>query len=72
MIEEATIDEAVSFDFLFARYSKLGIYKAYVDALAGDPVSAFGGILISNTKIDVATANEIHELFCEVSLQPAS
>ena len=29
---------------------------AYKDALAGDPVSAFGGVLISNTKIDLATA----------------
>jgi phosphoribosylaminoimidazolecarboxamide formyltransferase/IMP cyclohydrolase len=47
------------------------IHKAYVDALAGDPVSAFGGILISNTKIDVATANEIHELFCEVVIAPS-
>ena len=30
--------------------------QAYLDALAGDPVSAFGGVLISNTKIDLATA----------------
>jgi len=42
------------------------IYQAYIDALAGDPVSAFGGILISNTGIDKATAEEIHKLFCEV------
>jgi phosphoribosylaminoimidazolecarboxamide formyltransferase / IMP cyclohydrolase len=47
------------------------IHQAYVDALAGDPVSAFGGILISNTRIDVATANEIHELFCEVVIAPS-
>ncbi|MDX2359376.1 MAG: bifunctional phosphoribosylaminoimidazolecarboxamide formyltransferase/IMP cyclohydrolase [Crocinitomicaceae bacterium] len=47
------------------------IHKAYVDALAGDPVSAFGGILFSNTRIDVATANEIHELFCEVVIAPS-
>lgn len=47
------------------------IYQAYVDALAGDPVSAFGGILISNTKIDKATADEIHKLFCEVVIAPA-
>jgi phosphoribosylaminoimidazolecarboxamide formyltransferase/IMP cyclohydrolase len=43
---------------------------AYVDALAGDPVSAFGGILISNTTIDADTAREIHELFCEVVIGP--
>ncbi len=47
------------------------IAEAYKDALAGDPVSAFGGILISNTAIDVATANQIHELFCEVVIAPA-
>lgn len=46
------------------------IHKAYVDALAGDPVSAFGGILISNVEIDLATANEIHNLFCEVVIAP--
>lgn len=47
------------------------IHQAYVDALAGDPVSAFGGILISNSEIDVATANEIHQLFCEVVIAPS-
>jgi phosphoribosylaminoimidazolecarboxamide formyltransferase / IMP cyclohydrolase len=47
------------------------IHQAYVDALAGDPVSAFGGVLISNTEIDVATANEIHQLFCEVVIAPS-
>ena len=47
------------------------IYQAYTDALAGDPVSAFGGILISNTKIDKATAEEIHKLFCEVVIAPS-
>ncbi len=46
------------------------IHEAYVDALAGDPVSAFGGILIANTKIDKATAEEIHKLFCEVVIAP--
>jgi len=47
------------------------IHQAYVDALAGDPVSAFGGILISNSEIDVVTANEIHKLFCEVVIAPS-
>lgn len=46
------------------------ILEAYSDALAGDPVSAFGGILIANTKIDVPTAEKIHELFCEVVIAP--
>ena len=47
------------------------IHQAYVDALAGDPVSAFGGILIANTEIDAATATEIHQLFCEVVIAPS-
>ena len=47
------------------------IHQAYVDALAGDPVSAFGGILISNVEIDKATAEEIHQLFCEVVIAPS-
>jgi phosphoribosylaminoimidazolecarboxamide formyltransferase/IMP cyclohydrolase len=47
------------------------VLNAYKDALAGDPVSAFGGILISNSEIDVATANEIHKLFCEVVIAPS-
>lgn len=44
--------------------------QAYKDALAGDPVSAFGGVLICNTEIDLATAIEIHKLFCEVVIAP--
>ena len=44
--------------------------QAYLDALAGDPTSAFGGVLIANGKIDVATATEINQLFCEVVVAP--
>ncbi|AJA68977.1 phosphoribosylaminoimidazolecarboxamide formyltransferase/IMP cyclohydrolase [Myroides odoratimimus CCUG 12901] len=44
---------------------------AYLDALAGDPTSAFGGVLIANNTIDVATAEEINKLFCEVVIAPA-
>jgi phosphoribosylaminoimidazolecarboxamide formyltransferase/IMP cyclohydrolase len=47
------------------------LHQAYVDALAGDPVSAFGGVLISNKEIDKATADEIHKLFCEVVIAPS-
>lgn len=46
------------------------LLQAYKDALSGDPVSAFGGILIANTDIDKATAREIHQLFCEVVIAP--
>lgn len=45
--------------------------QAYADALAGDPTSAFGGILIANRPIDVATANQVNDLFCEVVVAPS-
>jgi phosphoribosylaminoimidazolecarboxamide formyltransferase/IMP cyclohydrolase len=47
------------------------IKQAYIDALAGDPVSAFGGVLMSNVEIDTATATKIHKLFCEVVIAPS-
>jgi phosphoribosylaminoimidazolecarboxamide formyltransferase / IMP cyclohydrolase len=47
------------------------ILEAWKSALASDPVSAFGGILIANTKIDLATAEEISNLFYEVLIAPA-
>jgi len=45
--------------------------EAYLAALAGDPTSAFGGVLIANGKIDAATASEINQLFCEVVIAPS-
>lgn len=50
--------------------SRSSLVEAYKDALAGDPVSAFGGVLISNKNIDLATAEEINTLFCEVVIAP--
>lgn len=47
------------------------LLDAWADALAGDPVSAFGGILITNGKVDEATAAEIDKLFFEVIIAPA-
>ncbi|MGF1557493.1 MAG: bifunctional phosphoribosylaminoimidazolecarboxamide formyltransferase/IMP cyclohydrolase [Flavobacteriaceae bacterium] len=47
------------------------LLEAYLDALAGDPVSAFGGVLIANKEIDKATAEEINALFCEVVIAPS-
>tara|TARA_B110000459_G_scaffold202525_1_gene255869 strand:- start:1467 stop:2990 length:1524 start_codon:yes stop_codon:yes gene_type:complete len=46
------------------------LLEAWTDALAGDPVSAFGGVLITNKTIDLATATEINKLFCEVVIAP--
>ncbi|MCG9912293.1 MAG: bifunctional phosphoribosylaminoimidazolecarboxamide formyltransferase/IMP cyclohydrolase [Flavobacteriales bacterium] len=45
--------------------------NAYLKALAGDPVSAFGGVLITNRTIDLATAEEMNKLFFEVIIAPA-
>lgn len=45
--------------------------QAYLDALAGDPTSAFGGVLIANGNIDIATSEEINKLFCEVIIAPS-
>jgi phosphoribosylaminoimidazolecarboxamide formyltransferase/IMP cyclohydrolase len=45
--------------------------EAYEVALAADPVSAFGGILIANQAIDMDTAILINELFCEVLIAPS-
>ena len=47
------------------------VKEAYECALAGDPVSAFGGVLISNTEIDQPTAELINSLFCEVLIAPS-
>ena len=46
------------------------ILDAWKDALAGDNISAFGGILIANTTIDLATAQEIDKIFYEVVIAP--
>ena len=46
------------------------ILEAWKDALAGDPVSAFGGVLIANRTIDAATAEEINKIFFEVIIAP--
>ena len=50
--------------------SRTSISQAYADALAADPVSAFGGILIANRGIDLSTAAAINPLFCEVVIAP--
>ena len=51
--------------------SRKSLVDAWKDALAGDPVSAFGGILITNATLDEATAKEIDSLFFEVLIAPS-
>ena len=50
--------------------SRPNLRDAWNDALAGDPVSAFGGVLITNRLVDEATATEINKLFFEIILAP--
>ncbi len=51
--------------------SRSTLHQAYIDALAGDPVSAFGGILIANREMDLTTAADVNKLFCEVVIAPS-
>jgi phosphoribosylaminoimidazolecarboxamide formyltransferase/IMP cyclohydrolase len=51
--------------------SRPRLVDAWKDALAGDPVSAFGGVLITNREIDDETAEEIDKLFFEIILVPS-
>lgn len=50
--------------------SRPTVVDAWKEALAGDPVSAFGGILVTNTKIDQAAAEEMNKIFFEVVIAP--
>ena len=47
------------------------LVEAYASALEGDPISAFGGVLIANRSVDMVTAELIHTLFCEVVIAPS-
>jgi len=51
--------------------SRATVSEAYAAALAGDPVSAFGGILITNTEVDKAASELINDLFFEVIIAPS-
>ena len=50
--------------------SRPTLLEAWKDALAGDPVSAFGGVLVANRVIDKETAEEINKIFFEVIIAP--
>lgn len=51
--------------------SRATIKESWDAALAGDPESAFGGVLVCNATVDVATANAINEIFFEVLIAPS-
>src|SRR5690606_11326965 len=73
----ALIDEFTEPTFAILKHtnacgvaSDASIVKAWKTALACDPISAFGGVLICNGKIDQETAKEINNLFFEVLIAP--
>lgn len=45
--------------------------EAYLQALATDPVSAFGGIMAFNREVDLRLAEKLNEIFCEVLIAPS-
>ncbi len=51
--------------------SRSNLTEAWNDALAGDPLSAFGGVLVTNRNIDMATAIEINKIFFEIIIAPS-
>ncbi len=51
--------------------SRPNLVDAWKGALAGDPTSAFGGVLICNKSVDTESAQEINKLFFEVIIAPA-
>jgi phosphoribosylaminoimidazolecarboxamide formyltransferase/IMP cyclohydrolase len=51
--------------------SRPTVQEAWLAALEGDPISAFGGVLICNAKIDKLVAEEINRIFFEVIVAPA-
>ncbi|MBK8785753.1 MAG: bifunctional phosphoribosylaminoimidazolecarboxamide formyltransferase/IMP cyclohydrolase [Chitinophagaceae bacterium] len=51
--------------------SRVTVKESWDAALAGDPESAFGGVLVCNAAVDVATANAINEIFFEVLIAPS-
>jgi phosphoribosylaminoimidazolecarboxamide formyltransferase/IMP cyclohydrolase len=50
--------------------SRKDLNEAWKDALACDPVSAFGGIIITNSEIDETSATEIDKIFFEIVISP--
>jgi phosphoribosylaminoimidazolecarboxamide formyltransferase / IMP cyclohydrolase len=47
------------------------VAQAWADALAADPVSAFGGVIVANSGIDAAAAEAIDKIFFEIIIAPS-
>jgi phosphoribosylaminoimidazolecarboxamide formyltransferase/IMP cyclohydrolase len=69
--EEKTVFAIIKHTNVCGISLRNGTEDAWKAALAGDPESAFGGVLVCNNEIDRATAEAINELFFEVLIAPA-
>ncbi|HCL83398.1 MAG TPA: bifunctional phosphoribosylaminoimidazolecarboxamide formyltransferase/IMP cyclohydrolase PurH [Chitinophagaceae bacterium] len=69
--EEKTVFAIIKHTNVCGIASRVTTRSAWEHALAGDPESAFGGVLVCNNEIDLSTAEAIHELFFEVLIAPS-
>jgi phosphoribosylaminoimidazolecarboxamide formyltransferase / IMP cyclohydrolase len=69
--EEKTVFAIIKHTNVCGIASRSTTRSAWDHALAGDPESAFGGVLACNNEIDLTTAEAIHELFFEVLIAPS-
>jgi phosphoribosylaminoimidazolecarboxamide formyltransferase/IMP cyclohydrolase len=69
--EEKTVFAIIKHTNVCGISQRRGTGEAWAAALAGDPESAFGGVLICNDEIDTSTAEAINELFFEVLIAPS-
>ena len=76
LINDISVEDTCSFAVLKHNNAcgcaqRSEVLDAFTDALAADPVSAFGGIFISDKEIDLATAQEIDNIFYEICIAPS-
>ena len=73
LIREFPIEMTGEYTFAIIKHTNVcgiaersTVLQAWTDALAGDPESAFGGILVTNGEVDASTATAIQDIFFEV------
>lgn len=78
LIREFSTEATTEYTFAIIKHTNVcgiaqrnTVANAWADALAGDPESAFGGILITNGEVDAATATAIQDIFFEVLIAPS-
>jgi phosphoribosylaminoimidazolecarboxamide formyltransferase/IMP cyclohydrolase len=69
--QEGTVFAIIKHTNVCGIAQRATVAEAWKDALAGDPESAFGGVLVCNGEVDADTADAISEIFFEVLLAPS-